>query len=70
MDNPKVLQKHIDFLENQSRQFREELLEAKRQLKTNQDNQIDQEQALKDEIYKLKEKLNRSERARNDAWED
>ena len=30
---------------------------------------MEKEQALKDEIFKLKEKFARSERARNEAWE-
>lgn len=30
---------------------------------------MEKEQSMKDEIFKLKEKLARSERARNEAWE-
>jgi predicted nucleic acid-binding Zn-ribbon protein len=68
-DNAKALQKHIDFLEDQSRKFRDELNETRRLLKVVQDKEIDADQAHKDEIFSLKEKLARSERARNEAWE-
>lgn len=44
-------------------------MSAKRVIKEFEEREIDQEQLLKDEIYKLKEKLARSERARNEAWQ-
>ncbi len=45
------------------------MLAAKRQIKDYEERDLDSEQLLKDEIFKLKEKLARSERARNEAWE-
>ena len=43
--------------------------EAKRELKEFQNRQLDQDFSLKEELYQLKDKLHRAERARNEAWE-